>query len=277
MKNRRERKLAFCLVGKVMTLVLVNKEAFIRVFGTIWKVSTSRPPWREKEKRPWISNDGYIGRCEDSSSKAEKNLLREAENGIAMCIDARVIVREDQKLGRSRGKEENNQNGIVKVNEPLGPNVMNVSWASTEELGQLKPNKEKLTSKLDNLEYEEQKSREARIELAKISDIDFAKDLRTSKMKARVRRNQIKGLEKESGDGNGQSSSVLLEGKNLVEGKMIEAEEAGTKCGLSEIVDVLETEVGPPATITYKEVLVAANNFQKSDISADRSQSVHRE
>ncbi|TXG73161.1 hypothetical protein EZV62_001740 [Acer yangbiense] len=39
MKNIRERKLAFCLVGKVMTKVLVNKEAFIKVFTTIWKVS----------------------------------------------------------------------------------------------------------------------------------------------------------------------------------------------------------------------------------------------
>ncbi|KAK4853783.1 hypothetical protein QYF36_014514 [Acer negundo] len=39
MKTRRERKLALCLVGKVMTKVLVNKDAFIRVFNTIWKLS----------------------------------------------------------------------------------------------------------------------------------------------------------------------------------------------------------------------------------------------
>ncbi|TXG65986.1 hypothetical protein EZV62_007261 [Acer yangbiense] len=39
MKTRRERKLAFCLVRKIMTKVLVNKDAFIRVFNTIWKLS----------------------------------------------------------------------------------------------------------------------------------------------------------------------------------------------------------------------------------------------
>ncbi|KAK1550953.1 hypothetical protein Q3G72_027583 [Acer saccharum] len=39
MKTRRERKLAFYLVGKVMIKVLVNKDAFIRVFNTIWKLS----------------------------------------------------------------------------------------------------------------------------------------------------------------------------------------------------------------------------------------------
>ncbi|TXG48436.1 hypothetical protein EZV62_027730 [Acer yangbiense] len=39
MKTRRERKLGFCLVGKVITKMLVNKDAFIRVFNMIWKVS----------------------------------------------------------------------------------------------------------------------------------------------------------------------------------------------------------------------------------------------
>ncbi|TXG73131.1 hypothetical protein EZV62_001710 [Acer yangbiense] len=49
MKNRRERKLAFCLVGKVLTKVPVNKDAFIRVFNTIWKVHKIPPLCMSKE------------------------------------------------------------------------------------------------------------------------------------------------------------------------------------------------------------------------------------
>ncbi|KAK2661907.1 hypothetical protein Ddye_000481 [Dipteronia dyeriana] len=162
-----------------------------------WKVSTSRPPWREKEKRPLISNDGYMGRREDLSFKAGKNLLKEVENDVAMCIDARVSV---GKIRRRVVKDRS----VMKHRRP---------WRRLEQTG-------------------------------KRTDNGFATDLRTSKKKARVRRNRIKGLEKESGYGNGQSSSVLLEGKNMVEGKKIETEEIETRCGLSEMVDVLEIEGG---------------------------------
>ncbi|KAK3212425.1 hypothetical protein Dsin_017131 [Dipteronia sinensis] len=39
MKTSKERKLVLCLAGKVLTTALVNKDAFISVFNSIWKVS----------------------------------------------------------------------------------------------------------------------------------------------------------------------------------------------------------------------------------------------
>ncbi|KAK2658544.1 hypothetical protein Ddye_005077 [Dipteronia dyeriana] len=39
MKASRERKLALCMVGKVLTTYVVNKDAFIRVFYSLWKVN----------------------------------------------------------------------------------------------------------------------------------------------------------------------------------------------------------------------------------------------
>ncbi|TXG61048.1 hypothetical protein EZV62_012411 [Acer yangbiense] len=72
---------------------------------------SSKPPWREKEKRPLISKDGCMGKLENSRVHSRKNKPREAESGMAMCIDSYVNVEEDQKLGETGSGEGRINNG----------------------------------------------------------------------------------------------------------------------------------------------------------------------
>ncbi|TXG68846.1 hypothetical protein EZV62_003781 [Acer yangbiense] len=63
MKISRERKLTFCLVGKVLTTALINKDAFIRVFNSIWKVSEGVDiEWVEPWKGTFLRSSFQYGR-----------------------------------------------------------------------------------------------------------------------------------------------------------------------------------------------------------------------